>query len=697
MFEEGQTHTEFRRRTEDALRLSEAIKSAILESALDCIITIDHTGLVLDFNPAAERTFGYTREEAIGTEMAQLIIPEELRERHRQGIHRAVATGQDKILGRRIEITAQRKNGELFPVELAITRIVTSGNPIFTGHIRDITERKQAEQKLRESQQFFASVARNVSEAIFRRSPADGLVFINDEYVRMFGYETAEELQRAVPETLYAKPEQRQHILALMERQGGFRNQEIEYRRKDGTHFWGLTSVGSIRDPATGKLVYFDGAIVDITERKNAEQRQAAQYAVTRVLAEAATLQEAAPQILRAVCERLNWDVGTLWQVDHEAGLVRCVDVWHLPTESVEKFIDVTRKTTFRRGEGLPGRIWSGAQPIWIQDVTHDANFPRANVALQIGLHAAFGFPIRAEEDILGVIEFFSRDIRQPKREILEMFATVGSQVGQFIERRAAEQAIRRLNADLELRVRDATTELRDALEREKEYSRLKSNFVTLVSHEFRTPLGVILSSAEILETYFDKLKPEQRAEHLHDVQTSARHMGELMEQVLLLGRVEAGRVEYRPEPIQLRELCSKLTEEILTATQQACPIQFVTGRLPAKAIGDSGLLRHILTNLLSNAVKYSPPGRPVEFRVERRQENALLQVTDRGIGIPTADLKRLFDSFFRAGNVGHIPGTGLGMVLVKRCVELHQGQIEVQSKEGEGTRVTVTLPLFKK
>src|SRR5215204_1314460 len=140
MFEPVPTHTEFRRRTEDALRLSEATKSAILESALDCIISIDHTGMVLDFNPAAERTFGYTRDEAIGSEMAQLIIPAQLRERHRAGINRAVLSGKDTILGRRIEITAQRKNGEIFPVELAITRIATGGPPIFTGHIRDITE-----------------------------------------------------------------------------------------------------------------------------------------------------------------------------------------------------------------------------------------------------------------------------------------------------------------------------------------------------------------------------------------------------------------------------------------------------------------------------------------------------------------------------------------------------------------------------
>src|SRR5215813_6384476 len=130
---------------EAALRLSEATRAAILEAALDCIVTIDQNGRVVDFNTAAERTFGYSRSEAVGREMAELIIPPELRERHRAGLAHAVRTGEDRIVGRRIEITAMRRNGEQFPVELAITRIATDGPPMFTGHIRDITAHRQRE------------------------------------------------------------------------------------------------------------------------------------------------------------------------------------------------------------------------------------------------------------------------------------------------------------------------------------------------------------------------------------------------------------------------------------------------------------------------------------------------------------------------------------------------------------------------
>src|SRR5687767_434487 len=141
-------NTETVSRAEAALRASEALKTAILATALDAIVTIDPLGKILDFNPAAEKMFGYSREEAVGHEMAELIIPPQLRERHRRGLERAVASGEDTIVGRRIEISAVRRNGEEFPVELAITRITVNGSTIFTGHIRDITERRRAESEL---------------------------------------------------------------------------------------------------------------------------------------------------------------------------------------------------------------------------------------------------------------------------------------------------------------------------------------------------------------------------------------------------------------------------------------------------------------------------------------------------------------------------------------------------------------------
>jgi signal transduction histidine kinase len=240
-----------------------------------------------------------------------------------------------------------------------------------------------------------------------------------------------------------------------------------------------------------------------------------------------------------------------------------------------------------------------------------------------------------------------------------------------------------------------AEVEMWRALERERELSQLKSSFVSMVSHEFRTPLGIILSSAQILSDYLDQLVPEERREHLDAIAKNSKHMASLMEEVLVLSRVEAGKMALEPGPLDLVKCSERLVEEVRSAGGSPCQIEFTWAPDCIAGHADERLLSHIFTNLLTNAVKYSAPGTPVEFRLERQGSRAIWRVRDRGIGIPEADVARLFSAFHRGGNVGHISGSGLGLVIVKRCVELHGGTIELQSKVGQGTTVTVSLPVF--
>ena len=242
---------------------------------------------------------------------------------------------------------------------------------------------------------------------------------------------------------------------------------------------------------------------------------------------------------------------------------------------------------------------------------------------------------------------------------------------------------------------KNAEAELLKALAREKELGQLKTNFVSMVSHEFRTPLGILMSSAEILRDYLEQLEPAERERHLQSIHKNTRRMAELMEEVLLLGRFDAGRMNFEPQPIDLRAVCERIASEVSSATGRVCPIQLHFKMSAPSASADERLLRHIFTNLLTNAVKYSEPGAPVDFIVEHDQFKATCLVRDRGIGIPEADQSWLFNAFHRARNVGNRPGTGLGLVIVKRCVELHDGKISVESKPGEGTTFTVVLPVF--
>ena len=253
----------------------------------------------------------------------------------------------------------------------------------------------------------------------------------------------------------------------------------------------------------------------------------------------------------------------------------------------------------------------------------------------------------------------------------------------------------RSLRGEVEERKR-AEADLARALDAEKELSRLKSRFVSIVSHEFRTPLGIIMSSADILRKYTDRLAPERRAEHLQEIHDATRHMAGMMEQALLLGRVESGGLAFTPAQLDLQSFCEKLADEQRSASHARCPIVVQVADFGGQARGDEALLRHIFSNLLSNAVKYSPKGSTVIFSVERADHDAVFVVRDRGIGIPAAEGARLFTAFHRCANVGEVPGTGLGLLIVKRCVELHGGSITFESQEGAGTTFTVRLPLFR-
>lgn len=232
-----------------------------------------------------------------------------------------------------------------------------------------------------------------------------------------------------------------------------------------------------------------------------------------------------------------------------------------------------------------------------------------------------------------------------------------------------------------------------NALHKEKEISELKSHFVSMTSHEFRTPLTTILSSAGILEKYSHKLSEEKKLQHLGRIQATVKDMLQLLNDVLLIGTAEAGKLDFNPTPLNFVQFCCNLVEEIQLSTDTHTIVFSSEGECTT-AFMDEKLLRHILSNLLSNAIKYSPDGSSVHFELVGKHGEVLFRVQDSGIGIPIVDQAKLFDFFHRASNVGTISGTGLGLAIVKKSVDLHGGKIAVVSEVEVGTTFTVTLPL---
>ena len=295
--------------------------------------------------------------------------------------------------------------------------------------------------------------------------------------------------------------------------------------------------------------------------------------------------------------------------------------------------------------------------------------------------------------------------------------------IGYAIERsntlkqlRQSEEQLQRLNEELERRVEEQTEELRDknrclqseiterqrleeelrnALMKEKELSDLKSNIISVVSHEYRTPLATILSSTELLENYSHKWDQEKRQRHFKRIEYSVHHLTQLVNDVLIISKAEAGKLDFNPVPLELVEFCYQLVEELqLTASTQH-NISFLCQTSSIKACLDEKLLRRFLTNLLSNAIKYSPNGGDVQLELECKADVAIFRIRDQGIGIPLKDQNQLFEAFYRSSNVGTISGTGLGLAIVKKCIDIHNGQIVVESEVGTGTTFIITIPLI--
>jgi signal transduction histidine kinase len=242
--------------------------------------------------------------------------------------------------------------------------------------------------------------------------------------------------------------------------------------------------------------------------------------------------------------------------------------------------------------------------------------------------------------------------------------------------------------------LRESEQRTREFLIKEQELNELKSNFIAMVSHEFRTPMSTIMTSVDLLRYSQDQITPERREKYFERMEGAIKQMVQLLDEVLFLSRDEAGRVEFNPVSLNLVYFCQEITELIQFSIGQEHIIKFSASGDCSQVQVDEELLSCIFTNLLSNAVKYSPKQSEISWNLTCLDNIAIFQVKDRGMGIPEQDKQHLFEAFYRASNSRQIQGTGLGLAIVKRCVDIHQGEIEIESQEGVGTTVTVKLSI---
>jgi PAS domain S-box-containing protein len=491
-----------------------AREAAIFEVALDAIISMDHRGLVTEFNSAAEQTFGYSRAEAIGRPLAELIVPPALRAAHRSGLEHYLATSEGPIVGKRIEITGMRKDATEFPVEVSICRIPASDPPAFTGFLRDLTEAKNSAEALRAAEaRVAAAEAKWKAEQRFRR------------------------LLESAPDAIV------------------------------------------IADTS--------GLIVEA----NAQTEKLFGYARG---------------------ELLGRDIETLVPADLREGL------W-------------TR---------------SGLE---LQGVRKDGSEIPVEVSVS---------PIEMDDGL--VVAAAIRDVSDRKR-------------AEKIERELIQEQTARIAAEEAVRIRD--------------------DFVAVAGHELKTPLAAMLLQVQVLLRSAHKRQPIDLESRIDKIARSGVRLQRLVEQLLDVSRITAGRLNLEPAPCDLTELAREVVERYADASAQASCVVSVRAEAHVEGSWDRMRLEAVVANLLSNAIKFGA-GHPIEITVARDDGEAILRVTDHGIGIDPEDRHKLFQRFERAIAAREYGGFGLGLWICRNIVEASGGSIDVTSERDRGSTFTVRLPI---
>lgn len=623
---------------------SEAVTSreaAIVQASLDAIVSIDRRGIITEFNPAAEKLFGWTRAEAMGSLLGELIIPPEFAALHQAGIQRFLATGEAHMLNNRTELPARHRDGTLLKLDLLIVRTSSGGREEFTGFARDITEIDKTRQRLAVTQQRYEAIVRHSHQAmILCGSPTEQSSFIAGEDV--LGFAEGTRLPGGFLDVVHPDDTPRASDFVEGVRSGrDTSGLSIDLRLRTASGSYRICEVSAedlSRLPAVGGiLIRAEDVTLDRQRRRQLEDRTAQMRALINNLGSAVLLEDATRHVL-VVNGQFTAMFGVPIAPDDLVG-----------TDCARSAHQV--KAMFADPEGFVTGV----------DESIAATVPQLGVQLPLsngrGTLERDYVPILSGNRLVGHLWAY-RDIT---RQIEE------------------------------------TQLLSDQNRSLAELASLKNEFVARVSHELRSPLTSVVSFADMLAESSTGLLDEEQSTFVDIILRNSRRLLRLIEDLLLVAKLESHTLPLALGLVDLPALAHQVVMELQPrATDAGSTLNFVSSSGP-RVRGDPVRLQQVISNLIGNAITYTPRDGSITVKVLPSQDDRVwvLSVTDTGIGIPADDLPRLFEAFYRTGSSQKFTpkGTGLGLAIVRLIVDEHHGSVSVNSAVGVGTTMTVWLP----
>ncbi|MBT5308708.1 MAG: transporter substrate-binding domain-containing protein [Rhodospirillaceae bacterium] len=544
------------------------------------------------------------------------------------------------------------------------------------------------------------------------------LLFINDRARSMFAIpDDAKESDFQTSDFFNDGEDQR--ILAEMLAQGGTPDDhEVQLKRLNGSTFWGS---------ATTMVMPFNGtttiatSILDISRRKQAEvylqrthdeleqrvvertqaltdevhERRTIEqelfdkteilqllFEITAIANEADDTDAAMAQCLQIICDYTSWPIGHIYTISPKNhNRLIPTNIWHMEdTESFAAFKELTMKSEFDIGIGLPGRVLANRKPVWIEDASKDDNFPRAQHGVDIPIKACFGFPIIVRNKIVAVMEFFSPFDQKSNQLLMQSIEHIGTHLGRLHERALAAENLLEAKKNAEI----ANT--------------AKSDFLSSMSHELRTPLNAIIGfSDSIGNEMFGPVDNEKYSEYIGDINHSGQHLLKLINDILDVSAIEAGALELQEETVNINDVVNSAISLISPRAEEGkVSVASTIDTTIPKVHVDVRRMQQIMLNLLSNAVKFTPQGGEVIIGAHNNARGILaITVSDTGIGMDEAEISIALNRFGQVdtGLDRKHEGTGLGLPLTQELIGLHGGHLEIKSNKGFGTTITVTIP----